>query len=84
MVAAGLVGIEARGKLGTSRTLGFLGDASYSIYLLHYIPLTLLAGLVSPVLAALVAVAVGCLAYLGAERPMLRALKSRVRKPVPA
>lgn len=63
-------------KVGT-----FLGNASYSIYLSHFLTLSVLAKLLSSrvpsplgfIVLVVVALAVGCLCHLVIERPLLRA-----------
>jgi peptidoglycan/LPS O-acetylase OafA/YrhL len=69
LVLAGVVGMESR--LPQSRVLQFFGDASYSIYLVHYAAIMLLAGLIAGVPLFLAAIGFGCVAYLIAERPIL-------------
>ncbi|MYM65272.1 acyltransferase family protein [Pseudoduganella sp. FT55W] len=87
---AGLTQMEAHYKFAVPKVLGFLGDASYSIYLTHLAtmglflkialktPLYTLAGPAVTFIAVLVAsLAAGGAAYYFVERPLLRWLQSR-------
>lgn len=86
LIVAGAVWLEPwTQRLPAARALGFLGDASYSIYLSHtfVVPASMQAarylGWQNSVLllpgAALLVVLTGCLSHLWLERPMTRALK---------
>ena len=82
-IVAALIGWEQRDRLHVPASLLFLGDASYSIYLMHlpvlafitrrslrlHIPLPFLF-----LLDALIATAAGIALYLAAERPILARL----------
>jgi len=85
--------LERAGHLSVPRWLAFVGDASYSLYLLH----VALAGLLLKVaawsqllpllgrestylLAMVVTVALACVAYLLVERPLLRQLNALPQK----
>jgi exopolysaccharide production protein ExoZ len=96
IVAAGLL-MEKAGVVWNSRTLLFLGAASYSIYLVHSVTLQYTSLIwrdwfgASPVampafaLAGMIAaVLVGSAVYIAIERPMHRWLKARMsrRRPV--
>ena len=96
---AGLTQMEAHYKFAVPKLLGFLGDASYSIYLTHLAtmglflkialktPLYMQAGPeVTFVVVLALSLAAGGAAYYVVERPMLRWLQSRswsLRLPVP-
>ncbi|MBD3624899.1 MAG: acyltransferase [Rhodobacteraceae bacterium] len=68
-LVAGLVGAEK--LLTESRALHFLGSASYSVYLVHMIPMAWVKDW--PGLA--LGVAAGCLMYVGLERPIMGFLR---------
>jgi len=85
-VVVGTVGLERQGRLRVGRVLEVLGAASYSIYLVHLVPLTLtarvlaMAGVVGGMpgwlvmaVCCLVAVAAAVVFYLVVERPVTRA-----------
>ena len=85
-VVVGAVGLERQGRLRIGRALALLGAASYSIYLVHLVPLTLtarvlaMAGVVGIMpgwlvmaVCCLVAVAAAVVFYLIVERPVTRA-----------
>ena len=97
LIMAGAIGAERSGLLHVPRWLVFLGDASYSIYLVHFPALSLLAKVVqklrldswipSPLLFCLLAasaVGVGCLFHLAVERPLLKLLRRRAARGVAA
>lgn len=85
LVVAGVVTVEADGGWPRWRWLGLLGDASYSLYLTHTVAIGLLSlGLSAwnewvfiPV-AVTLALAVGLLAHLFVEKPMLVTLRQRL------
>jgi exopolysaccharide production protein ExoZ len=92
---AGLVGLELRGRMRESRPLALLGDASYSIYLFHLIPIGIsefwlpqLPALASVSLLMVSGVTFGVMVHLTVERPLLRVLQPlpvgfrRLRAPV--
>ena len=71
--------------------LVYLGDASYSIYLTHYLSLSVLMKLLAVLhigsavtlpflvtLMAIIAIGLGCLCYSLLERPLLNSLKTRL------
>ena len=87
LILLGLVELENAARLKVPAWLRLLGDASYSIYLVHYFVLSFLAKLawasgaarLMPVMAAFVlvtclAVAAGVLCHLVVERPLLALL----------
>jgi peptidoglycan/LPS O-acetylase OafA/YrhL len=89
-----MVESERRSKLRIAGWLRLLGDASYSIYLVHFFALSLLAKIfwacgaariIPPMIAYLLlaslAVAAGTLCHLIIERPLL-ALTRRKAAPV--
>ncbi len=86
VIILGLVGLERQGRLRVGRAMVLLGTASYSIYLVHLIPLNLtaralsVAGVVKVVpgwlvmaLACAAAVIGGLVFHLLVERPLTRA-----------
>ena len=84
-IVAGGLGIEAAGQLPRSRLLGTLGEASYAIYLTHFIALGVVAGLLHQLWAPLAVVLViawacliGWLVHRGFELPMHRASKMAI------
>jgi exopolysaccharide production protein ExoZ len=95
-IVAGALGLEAAGQAPVWPAVKFLGDASYSIYLVHALAISLavrlgqMAGLGSGPLVFVGAIAVGLaagsLCYLLVERPLLRrvpaAARRRVLRPV--
>jgi peptidoglycan/LPS O-acetylase OafA/YrhL len=93
LVLAGAIEAERCGQLHTPRWLVLLGDASYSIYLVHFCALSVLAKIAKSValdawvpplglfvLLASAAVGTGCLFHLAVERPLLRLLRPRRAK----
>ena len=94
MILSSAAALERLRALRLPVWLGFVGDASYSIYLLHehaeHYTLRLLMKLgVAPASAPLtvyltvlaITVAGGCAAYLILERPLLRSLRTRFERP---
>lgn len=94
LIVAGLARLDQLCMLRFPRLLVFLGDASYSIYLVHAPLMTFMALLlvnaglapklgVAPVFALLVAggVVVGAIFHMVVERPLLRWLAGRRRPP---
>ncbi|MWD28326.1 acyltransferase family protein [Aquicoccus sp. SCR17] len=93
ITVAGLAGWETGRRVAMPRSLVFLGDASFAIYLVHALALPvatrvmvelgagrwLTPGLSLLTLTAL-AVAAGCLAHVTVERPMLRKLHARLSR----
>ncbi|RYG38032.1 acyltransferase [bacterium] len=91
MIVYGLLSEERRGGIRYPNWLSFLGDASYSIYLVHTIVIstvyTVLAGKLHltglPIylqpLVPLSAIAFGCVAYLLVERPLLNRMRPWTR-----
>ncbi|WP_194134376.1 acyltransferase family protein [Salipiger mangrovisoli] len=97
MMVTGFAGLELAGRIRSNRGLVFLGDASYSIYLVHGIALSIFTKIVtaaklnqhltpflSLTLLVVLATLAGCLAHLWIERPLLAALRPsrRVGTPV--
>jgi exopolysaccharide production protein ExoZ len=83
LILAGVVEAERSGLLRPPSWLVYLGDASYSIYLVHFVPLSIFAkfakawsldayvpGGVLFILHAASSVAVGCLFYHVVEHPL--------------
>lgn len=94
LLVAGLARLDELGRLRLPRLLVFLGDASYSIYLVHAPLMTFIALLLvkagvaaslgsAAVFALLVlgGVAVGALFHVVVERPLLRLLTLRHMRP---
>jgi peptidoglycan/LPS O-acetylase OafA/YrhL len=88
---------EQRGGANVSAWLVFLGDASYSIYLIHPLVLSAFAKVSNAlqlpgkvpaegqfVIAAITAVAAGCIAYVLIEKPLLARLSKRAAPARPA
>jgi peptidoglycan/LPS O-acetylase OafA/YrhL len=89
-IVAGLAALDAAGRIRTPRILVVLGDASYAIYLLHIMAMTVVVRVagrifdlgalpVSVVAVALLvgALVVGTLVHLVIERPILRWFRAR-------
>jgi peptidoglycan/LPS O-acetylase OafA/YrhL len=87
MIVLGLVELERSGRMRVPGWLVLLGDASYAIYLVHFLALSLLAKLawssgaarlvpaqVAYVVLAVLAVGAGTLCHLVVERPILSVL----------
>lgn len=68
-LVAGLVGAEK--QLPDSRLLHFLGSVSYSIYLIHMLPMVWF----QQWLGMAVGAGAGCLLYVAVERPLLVGLR---------
>jgi exopolysaccharide production protein ExoZ len=87
LIVAGAVSIEPSSPGPVWRYLGFLGDISYSLYLVHgiamtfprYSPIKLIDPVTSPwpycLMLVIVAVSAALVLYLVFERPVTRALK---------
>jgi exopolysaccharide production protein ExoZ len=77
LLVAGLVSVESQGGLPEVRWLHFLGDASYAVYLAHFLYIELLAKVLWPglpvfaLLAFTGGLAVGVAVHLVLERPLL-------------
>jgi exopolysaccharide production protein ExoZ len=97
MTLAGLVSLEQDGRIRIPGVVRMIGDASYSIYLVHLPVLSLLALLhvhtwifaivpttVSFVLLIVLAVLPGIATHFVLERPLLRLLNPRSRSPATA
>ena len=88
-IVAGLAALDSAGRVRTPRFLTFLGDASYSIYLVHIMAMTVAArvlkaiGLadmpvaVSALALFVAAVLAGAIVHLLVERPMMLYLRKR-------
>jgi peptidoglycan/LPS O-acetylase OafA/YrhL len=92
LALAGLVSLEQAGRIRIQGVLRLIGDASYSIYLVHLPVLSLLAALhfqarifamlpatASFVVLAVLAVLAGIAVHLALELPLLRLLNPRRR-----
>jgi len=90
LIVGGTSELERRGKIRIHRSILFLGDASYSIYLVHFVAISAMCKLVmlaprfvaTPDVIAFLVVAGGALMsgiifYLFVERPLLAALSFR-------
>ena len=93
LCALGAMELERSGRLVVSKVLSFLGDASYSIYLVHQLALSVLAKLIYPLalrlrvplivpflLLTAGSVGIGILVHIFAERPLLKAIPAPKRK----
>lgn len=91
MAIAGLATLEQQGRIAAGRLLRLLGDASYSIYLVHFTMFSAMAkaferlGLVHVMSPALWYVAMfatacfgGTMLHLVVEKPLLKYLRARV------
>lgn len=87
-IVAGMAALDMAGRIRTPRVLLVLGDASYAIYLVHVMVMTVLAKLVIKIGAAgnlpltatilvIGALICGTLAHFVLERPMLQWLRAR-------
>ncbi len=96
-MVAGLAALDRDGRITVPRWLVVVGDASYSIYLIHILAIAAgaeavsvagLMGQLPPVLLALIlflgAVATGLALYFAVERPLIRHLRGSPRRPAPA
>ncbi|TXC73922.1 acyltransferase [Sphingorhabdus soli] len=77
MTMAGMIAYEQKNRIADVRVLHFVGDASYSIYLFHYVPILLLAGRLPWPALAIAGLGAGVIAYLCVERPLLVAMRPR-------
>jgi exopolysaccharide production protein ExoZ len=88
-IVYGAVGLEVQGTVWSSRILQTLGDASYSIYLAHYIVILAarpfypsihgsLPRICWSVTVFIVALGAGLLTYFCLERPMLRLFREKM------
>lgn len=88
VILAGAAALELRGRLRLPLWLGIVGDASYSIYLLHehletYSARALKLAGITPTTAPIgsfwlilaITIVGGCVAYVCVERPLLRAMR---------
>lgn len=88
---AGMMVLEAHGRVGNSRTLRLLGDASYSIYLSHVVTLSAASqawrklgldhwpgGVIAfCIVAVIVSAVVGVISYRLLEQPLTRLFRPR-------
>jgi peptidoglycan/LPS O-acetylase OafA/YrhL len=81
-----LISLENSYSGRAKRTLIYLGNASYSIYLVHFIPITILNGLhkrymdnglLAFIIATVTTIALGCVCYSFIEKPLLKIINSR-------
>ncbi|SFK55836.1 acyltransferase family protein [Methylocapsa palsarum] len=93
ILIAGLVELERSSQLRASRSLCILGDASYAVYLVHCMILSLgvklfvsggLAGVLPPAVSfaalALAAVAAGVFFHFAVEMPLTNAVRRRFQR----
>jgi len=76
--AAGIIGLIQINRI--PRSMELLGDASYSIYLLHFPALAFVGrefGVTSPAVLTLVGIGAGLALHLTVEKPLLRAFTAR-------
>lgn len=93
LVVAGAVGLEGRGKAPELPALQRIGDASYSLYLVHGLAISAVVRLLEALGAAsppmilacglVVGVLAGLLVYRFVEQPISRLTKRRGRGPAP-
>jgi peptidoglycan/LPS O-acetylase OafA/YrhL len=96
LTLAGIARIEARGWLRCPAWLVFIGNASYTIYLVHeslaglILKLAMKSGayaVLGPhtvfVITLVVTIALGCAVYAAVEKPLLRLLSRPSRSPTP-
>ncbi|MGC1304421.1 MAG: acyltransferase [Caulobacteraceae bacterium] len=88
LLVAGSVWLEQAGVSITPRPLVYIGDASYSIYLIHPFVISVGRKLVPHAWAPaawlvmlMASLAIGCLVYVGFERPVMRLLRPARRHP---
>lgn len=88
LLVFGMLAVEAGGKLPRLPVIGYLGDASYSIYLWHTLALSVIAKggmiLAAPPLATAIAgliagTALGVTAYECVEKPLQMVIKGKRR-----
>jgi exopolysaccharide production protein ExoZ len=93
LVVTGVVGLERAGAVRRLAALKLLGDASYSIYLVHGLALSLafkvalaigLGGAAAAVPSAVFACGVGLACHFTVERPLLRLFRRGARRPIAA
>ena len=88
-LVTGAVSFERHGRIPRWRALEAIGDASYSIYLVHGLAISAVLRLLRPIGAAppvfvfgvaiLAGVCSGLVSYHGLERPLMRLFKRRAR-----
>lgn len=89
LIIMGVVSKEISGTIKKSKVLTYLGDASYSIYLTHYLLLSFLAKIFnslnlfnllgygfSIILISITSLLLGCIFHMNIEKPMLKLLKT--------
>ena len=91
LIVAGALGLEAAGRTPRWPVVRFLGDASYSIYLVHALAISVAVRLgamfglpAGPVVfagAIAVGLLAGCACYRLLERPLLRVFQQSSRGP---
>jgi len=84
--------LERAGRIGVPKILVFLGDASYSIYIVHFSVITLLVGALvrhrTPLNdvvcfgVACAAVGAGCAFHILIDKPIQAVLRAKVRPAV--
>jgi peptidoglycan/LPS O-acetylase OafA/YrhL len=92
LLIVSLVLLERAGRIGIPRILVFLGDASYSIYIVHFSVITLLVGALvrhrTPLNdvvcfgVACAAVGAGCAFHILIDKPIQAVLRAKVRPAV--
>ncbi|HWW27326.1 MAG TPA: acyltransferase [Caulobacter sp.] len=90
LLIVGMARAEFSGRMSAPKWLTFLGDASFSIYLVHYPALSVFAKVFTklplPPIVSFGFMAIGCLAagsvfYLVVEKPLVRLLNPKTAKP---
>lgn len=92
-LVCGAAALDINSKVNTPKMMKFLGDASYSIYLTHYPVIILLSKVITAIgvtkligagasmhLIAAMTLIVGCLFHVIIEKPLLRTIRTKVKK----
>jgi peptidoglycan/LPS O-acetylase OafA/YrhL len=77
LIVFGAIQLEGSLRGRVSRFFAYLGDASYSTYLIHVFALAAFSAILWWPLATIAAIGVGVIQYRYVEQPLLRLLKKR-------